>query len=138
MTERSDENAYSPMTANEAGKFPEERFGREYEAAVARVVPPKPANEVDKRLDPEAAGYRWDAGESPSKPCTVPRPKEIGSSTLVEGGEHCFCVVYGGEDLVRYGVATCCWCNERPYVRPPRQRVPGHGPGRTELVRQDE
>lgn len=46
---------------------------------------------------------------TPSKPCT-------------EGGDHCFCVPPN----------HCCWCDM------PRgtQRVPGHGPYRTELVRE--
>ena len=51
----------------------------------------------------------------PSKPCT-------------KGGDHCFCV----EDNTHMLVPRCCWCAD---PKPQTQRVPGHGPYRTELVR---
>ena len=59
---------------------------------------------------------------SPSKPCT-------------EGGEHCFCVEI--EDMlnqVAVSLVICCWCEKPKACK--RQRVPGHGPHRTELVRE--
>ncbi len=60
----------------------------------------------------------------PSKPCT-------------EGGDHCFCTITtkGRGTVMAPGVyKVCCWCAEMQLDE--RQRVPGHGKYRTELVRE--
>ncbi len=63
---------------------------------------------------------------------TVHNPSPIGpspSKNCLEGGEHCPCV-----DIEEPQHIHCCWCNfsERFGAYKP---VPGHGPYRTELVR---
>lgn len=57
--------------------------------------------------------------DTPSKPCTE------GAN---DSGEHCFCVL-DEERMVR----RCCWC---PAHKKAWKPVPGHGPYRTQLVRE--
>ncbi len=60
----------------------------------------------------------------PSKPCT---------EGDLPPGEHCFCVhVYARRDGKSY--YSCCECDELKLGQ--GERVPGHGPHRTELVRE--
>jgi len=60
---------------------------------------------------------------TPSKPCT-------------EGGAHCFCVAdWSATMQVWNECARCCWCNV--YVPYSERPVPGHGPYKTVIVRDD-
>ena len=103
-----DDNDYSPMTANEAG----EQRNDEFDAAVSRTVdwsPSKPLRTHDGRIM-DASDF---SATSHHNSCT----------------EHCFCV----EDNTHMLVPRCCWCAD---PKPQTQRVPGHGPFRSELVRE--
>ena len=121
---------YHPMTANEAGGSVNfETFGL------------KPSNV----REPDLA--------APSKPCTDSRhPRGCACEFVVasydemhppkpcpEGGDHCFCVFAYTSPLHFEGDSIgnqCCWCEEREILRYVKQRVPGHGKYRTDLVRE--
>ncbi len=53
-----------------------------------------------------------------------------------QGGEHCFCVdgKYDPHEGDNLG-GLCCWCEQREFVTLLKERVSGHGPHRTKLVK---
>lgn len=107
-------NDYHPMTANEAGE-------ESTKSLLERVVT---SNAARQHVDVEAWADRVAEKAFPSKPCT-------------ENGDHCFCA----RDEIQHAMINhedrvCCWCNEPKCVQFAVQRVPGHGPYRTELVRE--
>ncbi len=86
-------------------------------------------------------------GDGPVVGTNVQRVKiEDGKITAVkpctEGGDHCFCArvdtanSFYGDYRENVGREKCCWCPEHRTYNLVRQRVPGHGPYRTELVRE--
>lgn len=96
------------MTANEAGE----------------LGPSDDANVAKHPVALEQFGVTSNmVGDTPSKPCT-------------EGGDHCFCVPAMEQHLVlNHQDMLCCWCEKFSCVSFSSQRVPGHGPYRTRLVR---
>lgn len=117
--------SYSSMTANEAGATSGGMFtksGGEYlqpvdpfEPHPDALTPSKPW--TDARFDDP------DFEHGIRKPCNE-----------ADSGDHCFCVRV--ETVSGAGCLSCCWCQLREEVAHARQRVPGHGPHRTELVRE--
>ena len=88
------------------------------------------------------------AGRSDFKPCTEPNKKIRGADIrhrdegeriipCTEGGEHCFCsslpTVHA---LPNHDDVVCCHCGDEKCVSLYKQPVSGHGPHRTELVRE--
>ena len=122
-----DDNAYSPTTANEAG---ERVICPGCNEDVTGITPdqhtPCPGIPALTAVDITSRGQFSETKaepygvELPSKPCT-------------EDGEHCFCVDFGAKKA-----KSCCWCDGIDGVvqRNSHQRVPGHGPYRTELIRE--
>ena len=126
---------YSSMAANEAGE----------RAALICGACNQPFGDTQTAFDHVCT--------TPSKPCTDSRhPRGCACEFVVasydemhppkpcpEGGDHCFCVFAYTSPLHFEGDSIgnqCCWCEEREVLRYVKQRVPGHGKYRTELVRE--
>ncbi len=136
---------YSPMTANEAGRRADDLLN----------IPAQDGGHIHTALSTCACGEGGmldadgemraiEATPLPSKSCTA-GPSSVhdgpcpyhGLPNCTEGGDHCFCDqsaggVFQGAKLGERPF-MCCWCGvEKIGIM---QRVPGHGPYRTELVR---
>ena len=129
---------YSPMTANEAGRRADDLLN----------IPAQDGGHIHTALSTCACGEGGmldadgemraiEATPLPSKSCTA-GPSSVhdgpcpyhGLPNCTEGGDHCFCTTEGAVFVDAY---RCCYCPVEKVAK--RQRVPGHGPYRTELVR---
>ena len=123
-----DENAYHPMTANEAGAQAKISAADLFASSHDCVHPYNKTFTDDHTgdiccmaCDEVLVGSMPD---TPSKPCT-------------EGGEHCFCIGSAIQAIVPYHRdVVCCWCGKGAREPYKKQRIPGHGPYRKELVRE--
>lgn len=105
-------------------------------ASVQIPTPSKPCTEGAGRVRCQDCGETWD---------NVPRDHSCGINDPPEGlviaplgtRGHCFCVSNPMQhSVMNHRDVLCCWCREPKCITTSREPVSGHGPYRTELVKE--